>query len=169
MKLDPLETSKEFKTFMQGFFTDIYKDGFAKKLQNDLSKSNLSYLEAVDKLAYIDPILAYQLNGKLDISSAMDEMDKGFEKFIHMLSEENIEIDKEDKESMEMTKIKIMQRFLEELEADLVIVAKKINLRVLYQTKRMIRNVKVHSLDDLENELDKLIDNLQSAFSDQKL
>lgn len=161
------QRSEESKSFINSLYSGIITEYLKPELSEKLDEVRLSYQASVKTLATIDPITAYYLSGKSNILDYFDSIQDWLESLKIDFPTEQNQIEIGAQQVLGVLKPDILNDALSELEKDIAKVAWKINPYVWFQSKRVIRRLKINVNQKVDKKIDELFEKLNPLFGEQ--
>jgi hypothetical protein len=157
---DIQELSKENFKLAARFFIGILKDNKPEITKRDIEHLSKNYMQCVENLSEVDPILAFRLKGKENVQQLLKEILDGTKSSILEYTK-NVNDVTELEKAMRHFEPKILRETLRELESILVEIAKQISRSILKQTRERISN---QGLKRNESEIEGIFDRIMEGY-----
>lgn len=165
-KIPSQHQNKETKEFIQNLYLGIVNNHLKPELIEDLKLIQTNYQSSIKTLASIDPLTAYYLSGRINITQSFDNIQMMFEEIKNQFPAEVNKIQSETNKAIALLKPDLFKKSLIDLEKDIKKIAFKINPVVWFKSINAINRAKTNSNKKLDKEIDKMFDKLNPLFDD---
>ncbi len=161
------EQSEEAKVIIQKIYSGILTNYLKSDLLKEIKVVQENYQTSIKSLATIDPLTAYYLSGRTNIIETFDTIEGMFDNVKEQFPNDHHEIKLGANQAMSIIKSDVFKDTLVDLENDIKKIAWKINPYVWFKSRRAIDRLKVNTNENLDKEIDKMFDKLNSLFGGQ--
>ncbi|HQA86124.1 MAG TPA: hypothetical protein PK448_01000, partial [Bacteroidales bacterium] len=150
------EQPDEAKQFINQLYAGIISGFVEDNVAESLEETEEHYTKSISELSKLDPITAYQLNGKNKIFQVFDLLHDYYDKVKETLPNEP-GLNEQIKLTIETIKPEIIKDAISDLEDKIRDIALSINLWTLYRARRAVNNTKTKIRKDDEKKIDELL------------
>lgn len=154
------ELSKENFKLVVGFFIGGLKNNKPQVIQRDVESLNKTFVQCIDTLSEVDPLLAFRLKGKENIQQTLKEALEGTKSSILEYVRDANDVSELQK-AVQHFEPKILSETLRDLEAIMLDVANQIGKSTLRQTKKKIAS---QSLKRNDSEIEGILDRIMEGM-----
>lgn len=150
------EQPDEAKQFINQLYAGIISGFVEDNVAESLEETEEHYTKSISELSKLDPITAYQLNGKNKIFQVFNLLHDYYDKVKETLPNEP-GLNEQIKLTIETIKPEIIKDAISDLEDKIRDIALSINLWTLYRARRAVNNTKTKIRKDDEKKIDELL------------
>jgi hypothetical protein len=162
LKIPEHERNEMNKKVLHEFYSKLLNEMIVPQIIKEFNATHSNYVESIKLLSSIDPILAFNLNGKRNIYEGFELLENSFRNLELELGNDNSS--EETADVLNIIKPDIVIETIGEIESDIKKVSWGINPFVWYKSKRKIKAIKRDRTQEFGESIDSFFEKIPDNY-----